>query len=633
MVATTTTAATNALPTATRLPLLRWATRAILAVHLALLLAALPNYRVTVDAAYHVALARQYAEHGSFYWDTIHYAPAHRPNLFGPAVHVAMGLLGRLLGGTGDDYVLANALLGIALWLASNLTVLCLARRGGGDLAGLLAVGVFSGCVYAACMLAANTPAGWMFVGATWSVFHMFHGRLWAATACAALACYAHLGGFATVPVGLLAAAMLGGECAEPLAPRLRRLALVLAGTAATTAPYWVHVVRYRDWYVGLKGGTAWWVDPLAAMLWLVGLAAALRAPRKNGLLLAWAAAPLAWVVQDASRFILLSAQPGTALGGVAIARWLARFRSTTAQRLTTAVLLGMASFYPFGVSALDSEVFWLLRPFPVMLDWNEMRADAKVIERAGLEDRIIQGYTVYVIGALAVWADIRGERGHWVEVQPTIDPVESLGVADKVYVLALPPNDPALGSAAGHRWLRIHGGGAWTSVVEFIERPSLREATENLHAEWAREAAWIAAHAEHNTLGYTVQLVLDPGELPRRRVARGESRARFGRMQIAALLYAYALEPIDTTRAARYRDHARALGWMAALVGDEMNMDFRSAAVHDQMLRDMGVLAGDAAAGRPVDSAFEKVMFDFVTAERGGFFSTSTHAKRRDER
>jgi len=28
-----------------------------------------------LDSAFHVALARQYAEHGTFWWDTIHYGP------------------------------------------------------------------------------------------------------------------------------------------------------------------------------------------------------------------------------------------------------------------------------------------------------------------------------------------------------------------------------------------------------------------------------------------------------------------------------------------------------------------------------------------------------------------------------
>ncbi len=99
------------------------ATGALVALHFSVLVAAFPDIMVTNDSAFHVALARQYAEHGTYFWDTIHYAPAHRPNLQGPAVHMATGLLGRLLGGSGDDYVRANVLLALAGWLAAVGTV------------------------------------------------------------------------------------------------------------------------------------------------------------------------------------------------------------------------------------------------------------------------------------------------------------------------------------------------------------------------------------------------------------------------------------------------------------------------------------------------------------------------------
>src|SRR5215468_256512 len=98
---------------------MRLATLIVVGLHLLLLVAALPDSMVSVDSAFHTALARQYGEHGIYFWDTIHYAPAHRPNLQGPALHLAIGVLGRLLGGTGDDYVLANAILGVLCWLAA----------------------------------------------------------------------------------------------------------------------------------------------------------------------------------------------------------------------------------------------------------------------------------------------------------------------------------------------------------------------------------------------------------------------------------------------------------------------------------------------------------------------------------
>ncbi|HEY8517094.1 MAG TPA: hypothetical protein VIS07_16405 [Candidatus Binatia bacterium] len=139
---------------------LRVATWALVALHGALLAAALGDYRVSVDSAYHVALARQYAEHGAYFWDDIHYAPAHRPNLQGPAVHVAIALVGRMLGGDGDAYVLANALIALAGWLAAVLTLLHFTRREDGDRAALLAVAAFTGAAFASGSYSVNLPSG-----------------------------------------------------------------------------------------------------------------------------------------------------------------------------------------------------------------------------------------------------------------------------------------------------------------------------------------------------------------------------------------------------------------------------------------------------------------------------------------
>src|ERR671922_2046969 len=100
-----------------------WLTIAIVALHAIPLAASLRDYRVSVDSGYHVSLARWYAEHHSAWWDSINFQPRGRPNLQGPALHVAIALLGRVLGGTGNDYVLANAILALAQWLCAVFTV------------------------------------------------------------------------------------------------------------------------------------------------------------------------------------------------------------------------------------------------------------------------------------------------------------------------------------------------------------------------------------------------------------------------------------------------------------------------------------------------------------------------------
>ena len=86
----------------------RRATIAILALHGILFVIALPDYFVSIDSGYHVSLARWYGEHGSAWWDHINFGPGGRPNLQGPLMHMAIGYLGRVLGGDGMDYVRAT---------------------------------------------------------------------------------------------------------------------------------------------------------------------------------------------------------------------------------------------------------------------------------------------------------------------------------------------------------------------------------------------------------------------------------------------------------------------------------------------------------------------------------------------
>ena len=79
----------------------------LVAVHLGLLLWTVNDHFVSIDSGYHVSLGRYYAEHLTAFWDHINYGPYGRPNLQGPLLHVGIGALGWLFGGSGDDYVLA----------------------------------------------------------------------------------------------------------------------------------------------------------------------------------------------------------------------------------------------------------------------------------------------------------------------------------------------------------------------------------------------------------------------------------------------------------------------------------------------------------------------------------------------
>jgi hypothetical protein len=600
---------------------LRLATVAIVALHLGLLIASLPDYRVSSDAAFHTALGRQYGEHVVYFWDAVHYAPAGRPNLQGPGVHFLIGMLGRALGGSGDAYVRANALLGIACWLAAVATVAFFARRWGGDRAMLLGVATFSGSAFAAGSFYVNLPSGWMFVLVPWAIHFFVERHLALASIVTALACYTHLGGFATAPLGVAFVALL--------TRRWRDLAVTGLAVAVLTAPYWIHFLLSLGYYVGQKGDTAWLIDPLVNLSWLVGLVFVLSAPRRRAFLAAWIAAPVVWLFQDPTRFILQSSLAGAAVGGVAVAAFVDARRRRGLRVAVTTVLVVLATVFPLGAPGLGGEISWLFMPYPRMLDWSEMRADAEVIRRDGLEDRLLWGYSSYVPSAIAVWANTRGEKGHWVEVQPPVDPAQAMSVGEKTFLLPAPAADGTFAAWQEKGLVRVHGGGRWSAVLTFERRPSVEEATEVARAAWAEDAAWIARNCERNALGDWVDIFTDPREIPRRRRERGYCRTRIAHMAGAMLLYSYAYEGSDPARASLAAEAARGLGWTAALVGDEATLDFRTVRAHEQMREDMAAVAEAARTGVGIDEAFVRLIENVAGGARGGLAGRSAATAR----
>jgi hypothetical protein len=281
--------------------------------------------------------------------------------------------------------------------------------------------------------------------------------------------------------------------------------------------------------------------------------------------------------------------------------------------------LVLIATVLPFGPPALGAEAVWLLARFPRMLDWSELRRDAAVLPPAADRGRLVHGYAVYVVSGLAAWRNIEGERGHWIEVQPRPDPADDVSAGDKIYVLALPPDDPELHALAARGWLEVHGGGAWSTVLDLGPRPTLADAHRNWLSTLAREAAWIGERCEHNTMGDILALLANPAALAQRRTRRGECRTRVARIHLALLEYCYALEDVDPARARFCRNGARGVGWMSALVADEATLDFRTAATHERMRADMRAIAATAASGGDPEPAFIAMLEAYDGETRGG--------------
>jgi hypothetical protein len=556
-----------------------WLTLGIVAIHAAPIAASIPDYRVSVDSGYHVSLARWYAEHHSAWWDPINFQPRGRPNLQAPALHVAIGLLGRALGGTGDAYVLANAILAFLQWLCAVFTVWYFARRERGDEAGLFAVALFTGSAFVAGSFYVGLPSGWIFIVVPWAIDAFRKDRAVLAGFLVALGIYTHLGGYLTAPVGILIAALL---------LRRSRQFLVAGGVAFVLAlPYTVHLLRYRDWYRGEHGHVATELAPLLLVLGAAAFARLAREPRRNAFFIAWTLAPIAWIFQDYTRFLLQAMLAASAIGGMLLAD-LFRELNPRFKRIGTAAILAVATLWPLTIPSLAAEWTWALGSrYPRPLDWSEARALAAVLKENHLENRLVDAWDHSFAPSLAVFADVRLQRGHWVEVQKPNDPARELATREKVFIVPVPADDPVLKEMERRGWVRDWGGTARNAVVTTGETvPLLGEAAQVVAPLASENAGWLAANARNNRLDAT--LLLSRSALASHRARTLEQRTHAGRVALLAIVYARALEPTQPQLARGSRDGFTDWGVLAGFLGDEDTLDFIDDRRHETLRRNL---------------------------------------------
>lgn len=545
------------------------ATAALVGIHLALLLFMLPDYMADNDLGYHVSLARQYAEHGSFFWDDINWAPTGRPNLQGPLLHYAVGLLGLALGGDGDSYVLAFSMLAVLQWCAAVFTAVFFARRYGGDWAALIAAALLTGCIWSAASFFVGVPSGWIFVLTPWAIHFLLRDRYVLAALLTSAVMYVHLGGAPVAPFGIVLAAVL--------TRRWKGLFLVGGMTAILTSTFLVHFYLHRDWYNGQRGHVAGDIAVLTYILAAPGLLWLLRRPKTNLFLLIWPLAPLAWLFQDGLRFFLQSTVAASAIAGVFVAQLLPRIRHPLARGATVTALVLLATVYPLSIPALPVELAWATgRGFPRELDWGEVRQLAAVLEEAGLQDRIVKSYYVSLSSGMMAYTPFRQEGGHWGEVRPPENPARGISAGEKVYILPLPPDDPVLARFEQAGWVKVHGGSDRTAIATLPAAATLDEALP-LVAEIAQaEAAWLAENAVNNTMPPAGDM-LNPARIADFRERTTTQRNHTGRIMAAILVYAYALEEAHPEAAAETRGTIGAWGSMANFLGDETAIGYLS--------------------------------------------------------
>ncbi|HKM99506.1 MAG TPA: hypothetical protein VJX23_03250 [Candidatus Binataceae bacterium] len=593
----------------------RVVTWALVGLNAALLLIAIPDYRVSIDSGYHISLAQQYAAHGAVWWDHINFGPGGRPNLQGPALHIAIAILGTIFGGSPGAFIIANAILGLIQWLAAIFTVMYFARRLGGDMAAMFAVALLAGSAYASGSFSIGIPSGWLFISIPWAIYFFLEERLVLATLILSITCYTHLGGFVTGPIGVAIAAAL--------TRRWRSFIIVGVATAILTAPYSIHFVSNLAWYRGQHGHESIHFDLLIDFLAIAGVILFFRRPVQNGFLVAWTLAPIAWLLQDFNRFAAQSTLAGSVLGGLFVADMIRRIGAARIRIALATATVAIATILPLGIPNLLAEITWDAGlKFPRPLDWERARAIAAVIDRNHLNDRLVAVYENSFGPAIAVFTPVTLQRGHWVEVQPKRDPALDLSAGVKLYVIPLAPDDPVLRAMEERGLLRVWGGTADTAVMTLDHRgdpDALRPIVMQILED---NAEWLGHNAIDNEMAPPAVLIkrLHPAALEAHRREMDVQRSRAGRMEVACLVYAYSIEPISSHMAQAFRNRAWGFAEMGSFLSDDDPLGYISDDRHRQFRDNMLALAQtlkQSPAQNPfftpeVSDAFDRLFDDY---------------------
>ena len=447
----------------------------------------------------------------------------------------------------------------------------------GGEIAMLLAVALLSGAAFASTSFSVGIPSGWLFIFTPWAIWFFLEERLLPAAVVAALAIYSHLGGYLTAPLGITMGALI--------ASRWRQLFKCGAITAVLTLPYTIHVIRYAGWLSGVKSHSALLVDPMLDMAAIAATLCILRAPREHPFMVAWLLAPVAWLFEDTGRFLLQWPLGGSVAAGWLLANKLAH-GGYTPHRIRYAIgIAAVATFLPFGLPSLSGEIAWAAgNHYPLAVDWSSARLLARGIAHAGLARPLITDYSPALCPAIAVYADVSCEKGGWVEVQPRSDPAEQLSAAKKTYIIPLAPGDRMLASLKSLGWVTVYSSGAVpasstnSSVVRLLRAPSIPEAAALASATITAEAQWLGRDAINNALSYKdlLRMLTASGREQFQRVLAIQ-RGHAGRVELACIVYAWALERDDPQDARAMRQVALKMGVIASYLGDDFALDFLS--------------------------------------------------------
>src|SRR5262249_52172196 len=173
---------------------------------------------------------------------------------------------------------------------------------------------------------------------------------------------------------------------------------------------------------------------------------------------------------------------------------------------------------------------------------------------------------------SIAVFTPLKLQRGHWVEVQPKSDPALELSAATKLYVVPLAPDDPVLRTLESGGLVRVWGGTSDTAVITLLARGDPVALRPTVIRILEQNADWLGDHAINNQMPSPAALLKNIGAdaLRARRRRMDVQRFHAGRMEMAFLVYGYALEPTAPRRARAFRNGAWGFAEMGSFLSDD---------------------------------------------------------------
>jgi hypothetical protein len=137
---------------------------------------------------------------------------------------------------------------------------------------------------------------------------------------------------------------------------------------------------------------------------------------------------------------------------------------------------------------------------------------------------------------------------------------------------------------------IRVYGGNSDIAVVDSLKAADPKMIEPDIAKILADNAEWLGENAVNNKMPAATELrhLVRKSALVARRIKMDQQRFHAGRMEIACLVYAYAMEKNSPESAHKLRNAARGFGAIASFLSDGDPVGYIGDARHAQFRSDM---------------------------------------------